>query len=256
MPDIDYYEQPEMWENYDVADAISKKTDYIIRHIPSDVRTILDVGCGNGKITNALKDRWQVTGLDLSAEALKHVQTPHVLASATAIPFPDASFDLVISSEMLEHLDNELFAQAIKEMQRVCRRYLLISVPNGEFLPKNQIKCPQCQTVFHSWQHLLSFEKSYFSEQMLAPDFFILNYKTMGEQEQRWIPLLMHIKQRLGKQWFGASASTRCPQCGNSDFPAPSVNLITKVCNGLNRALAGKKPYWQIGLFSRKANKQ
>jgi ubiquinone/menaquinone biosynthesis C-methylase UbiE len=248
-----YYEQPEMWQNYDAGNAIQQKIAYIREKIPYDVSTILDVGCGNGKITNQLLDKWQVTGLDISAAALEHVLTPHVQASATHIPFPDQSFDLVISSEMLEHLDDETLTQALQEMQRVSKKYLLLSVPNDELLPKNHLFCPQCQTVFHSWQHLQSFDQARFAA-LLSPRFYLKSYQVLGEREQRWIPALLHLKQKIGRQWFAPTGISVCPNCGNKDFPNPHSNLLTKICNGMNRLLAGKKPYWQIGLFVQSTN--
>ena len=68
------------------------------------VQTILDVGCGDGAITNRLGEEWDVTGVDMSTAALEHVTTAAIQASATELPLADGWFDLVASIEMLEHL--------------------------------------------------------------------------------------------------------------------------------------------------------
>ena len=81
----------------DLKDKIIKVLDFL----PEDVKTIVDVGCGNGAITNVIGKQYDITGVDRSKEALKHLKTKTVLASADNIPLPSASFDLVFSSELL-----------------------------------------------------------------------------------------------------------------------------------------------------------
>ena len=107
--------------------------------MPGTVRTILDVGCGDGALTVRLAEEWDVTGADMSAVALEHVKTAAVQASATDLPFADGSFDLVLSSEMLEHLSPGDYGRAISEMSRVTRRYLLLTVPYREDLRFRQV---------------------------------------------------------------------------------------------------------------------
>ena len=121
--------------------------------IPPDVSRILDVGCGDGAITDRLAEAWEVTGVDASAAALAHVQTTAVQAPATALPFDDGAFDLVLSSEMLEHLTDEDYKAALSEMARVTRRYLLLSVPYREDLGFRVIRCPRCGWRGHVWGH-------------------------------------------------------------------------------------------------------
>src|SRR5262245_44338131 len=121
----DRMERPELWGQLKDAPDIAEKVRVFREMIPGDVRTIVDVGCGDGEITNARADGWDVTGVDSSREALKHVETSSVLADTRSLPFDDTSFDLVMSSQMLEHLDNAVCAAAIAELQRVARRYLL-----------------------------------------------------------------------------------------------------------------------------------
>jgi len=72
----EYYEQPSFW-NYDYLNVPAEKErlEEIIKVIPFDVRTILDVGCGNGAFVNALADillgRFdRIVGADIGKEAL------------------------------------------------------------------------------------------------------------------------------------------------------------------------------------------
>ncbi len=75
---------------------------------PDQKRMILDAGCGTGGMISWLK-RYaaggKVFGIDLVSDALKfcHQREQELLAqaSATDLPFPDSSFDLVTSFDVL-----------------------------------------------------------------------------------------------------------------------------------------------------------
>ena len=108
---------------------------------------ILDMGCGNGRHTGEAYRYKTVTavGADLCFEDLKSAEERllyhdrlgehgggHWALSAADIlhlPFADHCFDLVVCSEVLEHIPNH--ASAIKELNRVLKpgKHLVISVP-------------------------------------------------------------------------------------------------------------------------------
>ncbi|HRR98250.1 MAG TPA: class I SAM-dependent methyltransferase, partial [Candidatus Syntrophosphaera sp.] len=111
---MDYYSE-HTWKHYDSEGRSLERLACIKKMIPEDVKTILDAGCGNGIITNELARDYEVTALDPSAIALQYVQCAKICASIDAIPFPDNSFDLVCSNEVLEHLDDITLQKGIQE---------------------------------------------------------------------------------------------------------------------------------------------
>lgn len=95
--------------------------------------SVLDVGCAEGYFMKVIRDRFgaEAWGVDLSDTALKRARElygfPVAAAEATHLPFADASFDLVFSTEVIEHvLDAELM---IAEMRRVSRGTVLVTTP-------------------------------------------------------------------------------------------------------------------------------
>lgn len=99
-----------------------------------DADTVLEVGCGEGKLADHLlragrrPTRFVATDISLARRAptldpLLEFQE----ASAYELPFADASFDLVVCCEVMEHLSDP--ARALQEIARVARRRVLLSTP-------------------------------------------------------------------------------------------------------------------------------
>jgi dolichol-phosphate mannosyltransferase len=94
----------------------------IILRFIGDGGKILDVGCGSSRI---LQDLPGSVGVDVLLRKLRFVRPVHpevAQASVFALPFPDASFDTVICSEVIEHVPDE--PAVLGELTRVLR-------PNG-----------------------------------------------------------------------------------------------------------------------------
>jgi len=149
----DRFDQRDVWGGLADDPKIQLRTRMFEEMIPHDVEPILDVGCGEGAITNRLARTREVVGVDTSSTALSHLETTAIEASATRLPLADDSFDLVLSSEMLEHMPRKEYVAALAEMRRVTRRYLLISVPYREDLAFRNVRCPGCNWRGRVWGH-------------------------------------------------------------------------------------------------------
>lgn len=243
------FNSKERWVDYDQGDYIKRKALLIKNIIPNDVDTIIDVGCGNGIITNELSNNWKVVGLDISEEAIKYVKCEAVIASGTSIPFQDKSFDLVLTSEMLEHLSDSDLSKTIEEISRIAKKYIIISVPNNENLAISHAKCEKCMKVFHVWHHIQSFNKKRIID-LIGTEFVLTNYCTYGQKVKKWIPILISIKHAMG-QWMYASSNVICPFCGNTSILSPKRSFVTKMINAINLFTTSRKHYWQIFLFEK-----
>ncbi len=247
------FDNSELWENYDISGEIKAKLPLIMDNLPSDVASIIDVGCGNGEITNNFPNKYKVLGVDLSEEALTHVKKENICCSCDDIsPVKDQSFDMVFSSELIEHLPSELLDRTLREFTRIARKYIFISVPNQEQLPYYHIICPSCHTLFHAYGHLNSFtvEKIH---HMLGSKYNILWQTTSGKRARNYNTFLLKLRHELAGKYFAPSKYTICPKCGNREYPEHKGNLLSKILNGLNLLIpARKKDYWLMAIFVRK----
>lgn len=100
-------------------------------------RRILEVGCGEGYLTQFLFERLspeRFEACDISLERLIETRDPRIRfreASAYQLPYADVSFDLVLCCEVLEHLTEP--KRAMRELERVSSRAIIVSTPFEPF---------------------------------------------------------------------------------------------------------------------------
>jgi len=119
---------------------------------------VLDLGCGIGNILIALAERiafsYPPVGVDVSpdlvrigeheiARAAMQDRIRLQVAPATRLPFEDESFDVVLTSHVLKHLDDEALLTSFREVVRVLR-------PGGRFLLWEFEKSPRSALLFWS----------------------------------------------------------------------------------------------------------
>jgi SAM-dependent methyltransferase len=252
----DRMERADLWGALKDRPDIREKIRVFKGMIPPEVESIVDIGCGDGAITNALGERWQVTGVDSSSAALAHVTVQAILADARALPFATQQFDLALSSQMLEHLDDDAYAAALAECKRVARRHVLISVPYREDLGVRIIRCPRCGHRQHVWGHLRRFTLDSLARDLSG--FEVIDARIFGDIQARpWPrPALWAIHHLFGRWYMPQSQKPQCERCGNTDytsvrgFPRYSDNVKSL----LDRtARSATMPYW-LGVLARRSS--
>lgn len=105
---------------------------------PRRGRLLLDIGCGLGYLTEALGEGFTRIGMDHDIHSLKINRERDlknmVQGDATKLPFKERSLDIVICSEVLEHLPDGMDESALVEIARILKPggRLLITVPSLE----------------------------------------------------------------------------------------------------------------------------
>ena len=97
--------------------------------------SLLDVGCAKGFMLHDLAESIPgitLKGIDISEYAIKNAVVDMKLhlqvANATQLPFPDKTFDVVISINTVHNLDRNDCAKALQEIERVSRGHSFITV--------------------------------------------------------------------------------------------------------------------------------
>ncbi len=124
---INYYDNIAhgYWELYGKEQL--KKIRLILDHIKLDKHDkVLDVGCGNGSYLNMFD--CDLTGIDPSENLIKQYEGKHkvMIGKAENIPFPDNTFDLVMSITAIQNFDN--MRKGLYEIRRVGNNKFILTV--------------------------------------------------------------------------------------------------------------------------------
>jgi len=126
--------------SYDLQRRLHLVFDELLGEVKLSNLDLLDVGCGTGWFSQRAKRQGaNVTSLDIGtrllAKARKKCDSHPVAGDACLLPFPDETFDIVISSECIEHtLDPH---RAVSEMKRVTKvgGLFVVTTPNRVWRP-------------------------------------------------------------------------------------------------------------------------
>ena len=135
--------------------AHAQQYNSVLKNVQKGMR-VLDAGCGEGVLSFMMAEKGaEVVGVDLSVPNIKNASARAVshkglnvsfaVADVEHLPFADNSFDLVVSSHVLEHIPD--FDQGMKEIMRVTKSRAVIAIPTA---------CNLCSfvQVGHGWFYL------------------------------------------------------------------------------------------------------
>jgi len=214
--------QVELWSHFqterpEVFEVSKNRLDRLIRLAEkiSDGRSLLNIGCGSAYLEyTAQQRRWNVISVDpdpKSIECLKSAGIDARCGIIESLPVQSESVDVVVATEVFEHLVPDSMNAGLGEIQRVLARggVLIGTVPFRENLADNEVFCPQCKIRFHRWGHHQTFDISnmrailqkYFVVRSLRPVFFA-PWKTLDWKGR------LSVSARLVFSWFGVHGST------------------------------------------------
>ena len=156
----------DIYKNYKGPDIINKyiynRLAQILELYMSSGTKIIEAGCGSGYMVSYLQNKgYYPAGVDLNAGPLtvaknvfgaKNVQKGDIFR----MDFPDSYFDVVWNEGVLEHFKINKSMEAVKEMARVSKKYVIIDVPNRYSL---FVVSKLLQKLFGKWPY--GYEESY-----------------------------------------------------------------------------------------------
>lgn len=154
------------------------------------VETVLEIGIGNGLVTACLRQLGiRVTTCDFDASV-----RPDVVADVRKIPLPDASVDLVMACQVLEHLPFAAFDEALQELARISKKYAIISLPRRHMAFEAVLKFPGTRTLFR---------RPFLNPSIVIP----LRFPGFAESGQHhweidhWTVSLAEVKEKMGRHF-------------------------------------------------------
>jgi len=174
----------------------------ILEAVPRWAHSALDLGCGDGYLSYLLAKRGiHVTAVDVSLTRLEKFRDiaraygiTQIQADVRQTGLSSGSFDLVICSEVLEHIPD--YHNVLKEAYRILKDegHMIITVPYKENL--KPIVCPHCLKVFYQDGHLHRFDRRNLARKLKNTGFEIRRQKTF--RSRGVVHLQHHLRLRYG----------------------------------------------------------
>lgn len=152
----------------------------------------LDLGCGDGRLFNQLKKKTEhLFGVDISGEMIKKIKSKSPLliqADCSELPFPDNSFDIVISAFLVVHLKNPL--DLFREVNRIVKYkgffiFNLISQKKAPILNFKNKKF-SIYSFYHSPLKIENLLTQYFRE---------VNSATVVDEQNNWQSKIYQVQK-------------------------------------------------------------
>ncbi len=133
-------------------------------------KNVLDYGTGIGLlIPHLLKHNFEVTGTDFSHDSIEVVNERFKNESnfngayyIDDIININKKYDVIFCIEMIEHINDHYLDITLNNFKNLLADdgLIVITTPNDEVLNDNKVFCPNCNSVFHRWQHVKSWSTS------------------------------------------------------------------------------------------------
>lgn len=202
----------------------------LIGILPKGYLSALDIGARDGYISNLLVPFFEtVTALDLEKPTISDERITAVKGDVTHLGFPDNSFDVVLCTEVLEHIPTERLVKACSEISRVAKYNVVIGVPYNQDTRVGQTTCLSCGKRNPCWGHVNIFNEDRLKKlfNTLTP----LQSSFIGEKRLKTNAISVFLMDLAGNPWGTYYQEESCIYCGNKLFPPSYQNIFQKICS-------------------------
>lgn len=239
-----------------------QRANDLLRLIPQNAYSALDVGARDGHFSRLLANRFEkVVALDLTRPTIDHPNIKCVIGDATRLPFDTDSFDFVFCAEVLEHIPRSSLHMACKELARVTRYQLLIGVPYKQDLRVAQTTCRKCGSTSPPWSHVNRFDENSLHQLFSTLDIESRSY--VGESHELTNPISTWLMNLAGNPYGTYDQDEPCAHCGQTILPPPPRTMPQRICthiactlNKWQRSIASPHPAWIHVLLVKSAGRR
>lgn len=231
----------------------------ILASLPNLRSSVLDIGARDGYISNLLARNFAaVTALDLEKPEVSSEKVLAVAGDITRLEYPDDAFDLVVCTEVLEHIPTHLLEQACRETSRVAKHAVLVGVPYKQDGRMGATLCAFCGEENPCWGHVNDFDegrlKGLFAE--LTP----IRTSFVGRTKDRTNAVSAYLMRKARHPWGTYEQDEACVHCGNQVIRPYDRSLVERICtqvalmlNSAQSAFIPWRPIWIHMVFQKSA---
>lgn len=213
----DNFDQSKIWD-YEFTERredrknAQSRYDYLLKIISKykDQGNLLEIGFGDGYLLKrAFNKGFKIFGIDISSENVEltkeifegeGITSKLSVQSAEKMNFEDNFFDVVIASEVIEHLNESQLKEALDEIYRVLKKegIFIGTTPAYEKIESNLVVCPYCGKIFHRRGHFQSFNENKIKIILSENGFKVLKVKRvfiLNKYDNIWAKGLTLIKK-------------------------------------------------------------
>ena len=225
--------------------------------IPEKGSNALDIGARDGFLSMRLAERFEhVVALDLEKPNVSHPRIEAVKGNASQLVFEEASFDLVVCAEVLEHVPRHLLPDACREIARVARQTVVIGVPYKQDLRCGRSTCRTCGRSNPAWGHVNSFDESLLRELFgsLQPP----RFSFVGANNYCTNAVSVALMDFAGNPYGTYEQEEACVHCGSTLQAPDGRSLLQKgaarvafILNKIQGKFAHPRANWMHARFAK-----
>ena len=189
--------------------------------LPADANRIVDIGCGSGWISHRVPPLRQVLGVDIDEGITTRISRRAAVGALPNLPLEDEQADLILNTDVIEHLSPELVRSAGVEFDRISTRYAYLQTPREERLEDSERHCSACDARWHVNHHLASHDAASLTR-VMPPSWYPHTVIHTGESRVVDSSLRNAAGEILGDHPMQGQRFT-CDACGHVNEPMVSM---------------------------------